>query len=88
MHEPQLVDPLLFPQIWTNAPGVQLYSGNFLDGVAGKDGAVYHRNFGFCLETQTFPDSVNRPEFPSCVLKPGESMNHVWLAKFAFPKAS
>jgi aldose 1-epimerase len=51
-------------------PGVQFYSGNFLNGVPGKTGSVYRKNAGFCLETQHFPDSPNRPEFPGAVFGP------------------
>jgi aldose 1-epimerase len=52
---------------------VQLYSGNFLDGVMrGKDGRVYAARGGFCLETQHYPDSPNQPQFPPTVLRPGE----------------
>ncbi len=57
----------------TTEPGVQFYSGNFLDGVPGKDGAVYEQRYGFCLETQHFPDSPNQPSFPSTILHPGET---------------
>lgn len=57
----------------TTEPGVQLYSGNFLDGIAGKQGARYDRRTGFCLEAQHFPDSPHRPEFPSTRLAPGET---------------
>ena len=59
--------------VQTDQPGVQFYSGNFLDGsFAGTSGKVYERRAGFCLETQHFPDSPNHPEFPSTVLRPGE----------------
>ena len=54
-------------------PGVQFYTGNFLDGtITGKHGHVYQRRFGFCLETQHFPDSPNQPSFPSTILRRGE----------------
>jgi aldose 1-epimerase len=60
-------------RILTTEPGVQLYTGNFLDGsLKGKSGKAYEKNFGFCLETQHFPDSPNKPQFPSTVLKPGQ----------------
>lgn len=60
-------------EVWTTEPGLQFYSGNFLDGsIRGKKGIVYGHRSGFCLETQHFPDSPNRPEFPSTVLRPGE----------------
>jgi aldose 1-epimerase len=56
----------------TTEPGVQLYTGNFLDGhLKGKNGAVYGKRSGFCLETQHYPDSPNQPSFPSTVLRPG-----------------
>ena len=59
-------------EVRTSEPGVQFYTGNFLDGsLKGKDGAVYKHRTGFCLETQHFPDSPNKPNFPSTILKPG-----------------
>ena len=58
----------------TTEPGVQFYTGNFLDGtVVGKNGHAYPRRGGFCLETHHFPDSPNRPQFPSTILRPGET---------------
>lgn len=58
----------------TTEPGVQLYTGNFLDGtISGKKGIVYYQRTGFCLETQHFPDSPNRSTFPTVVLNPGET---------------
>ena len=58
---------------YTNEPGVQVYSGNFLDGsLTGKNGAVYNKRAGICLESQHYPDSPNKPEWPSTVLRPGE----------------
>ncbi len=61
-------------EVWTTEPGVQLYSGNFLDSAnVGKSGKTYHKYYGFCLETQHFPDSPNHPEFPSAVLRPGQT---------------
>jgi aldose 1-epimerase len=60
-------------EISTTEPGIQFYSGNFLDGkLTGKGGAVYKHRTGFCLETQHFPDSPNQPSFPSTILKPGQ----------------
>lgn len=60
-------------EVRTTEPGLQFYSGNFLDGtLTGKRGAVYRHRYGFCLETQHFPDSPNKPEFPSTILQPGE----------------
>jgi aldose 1-epimerase len=59
--------------VHTTQPGVQIYSGNFLDGsIAGKNGVPYEKHAGFCLETQHFPDSPNQPAFPLTVLEPGE----------------
>ncbi len=59
-------------EVWTTEPGVQFYSGNFLDGtLTGKRGVVYTKHSGFCLETQHFPDSVNHASFPSVILRPG-----------------
>jgi aldose 1-epimerase len=61
-------------EIVTTEPGIQLYSGNFLDGtIIGKGGRVYKQRSGFCLETQHFPDSPNRPSFPSTILRPGQT---------------
>jgi aldose 1-epimerase len=60
--------------VLTTEPGIQLYTGNFLDGKhKGVGGVVYHRHSGFCLETQHFPDSVNHPNFPSTILRPGQT---------------
>ncbi len=61
-------------EIRTTEPGIQFYSGNFLDGsITGKDGIVYGHRSGFCLETQHYPDSPNQPHFPSTILRPGET---------------
>jgi len=60
-------------EMYTTEPGVQLYTGNFLDGtLTGKGGIVYKQHSAFCLEAQHFPDSVNHPDFPSVILKPGK----------------
>ncbi|MES2201174.1 MAG: aldose epimerase family protein [candidate division FCPU426 bacterium] len=64
-------------EVMSSEPGVQFYSGNFLDGtLKGKAGAVYGLRTGFCLEPQHFPDSPNHPKFPSIVLRPGQSYRH------------
>ena len=64
-------------EVWSDQPGCQFYTGNFLDGtLTGKDGAVYRQYQGLCLETQKHPDSVHRPEWPSPVLVPGETYRH------------
>ena len=55
----------------TDQPGVQFYTGNYLDGIAGRGGVKYGKHHGFCLETQHFPDSVNRAHFPTVILAPG-----------------
>jgi len=71
-------------QVYTTEPGIQLYTGNFLDGtVTGKDGKVYQRNYGFCLEAQHFPDSPNKPKFPSVVLAPGQRYTQTTIYKFS-----
>ena len=60
-------------EITTTEPGIQFYAGNFLDGtIKGKSGHIYGRRSGFCLETQHYPDSPNKPEFPSTILRPGQ----------------
>ena len=60
-------------EVYTTQPGIQFYSGNFLDGtITGKAGKAYQKRYGFCLETQHYPDSPNQPAFPSCILRPGE----------------
>ena len=70
-------------EVHTTEPGVQLYTGNFLDGVPGKSGAVYQQHAGLCLETQHFPDSVNHPEYPSVILRPGQSYRQVTEYRFS-----
>lgn len=71
-------------EVLTTQPGVQFYSGNFLDGtVRGRDGKVYGKRSGFCLETQHFPDSPNKPSFPSAELKPGQTYHEVTVYKFS-----
>jgi aldose 1-epimerase len=71
-------------QVYTTEPGVQLYAGNFLDGsITGKDGKVYQRHYGFCLEAQHFPDSPNQSKFPSVVLAPGQAYWQTTIYKFS-----
>jgi len=71
-------------KVLTTEPGVQLYTGNFLDGsLKGKQGKVYRQRYGFCLETQHFPDSPNRPTFPSVVLRPGETFESTTVYGFS-----
>jgi aldose 1-epimerase len=70
-------------EVYTTQPGVQFYSGNFLDGsVTGRGGQVYARRTALCLETQHFPDSPNQPRFPSTVLRPGETYRHTTVYRF------
>lgn len=59
-------------EVFTTEPGMQFYTGNYLDGIPGKDGAFYNKRDGFCLETQHFPDSPNKSMFPSTRLNPGQ----------------
>ena len=66
----------------TTEPGFQFYTGNFLDNVQGRNGAVYGPQGGFCLEAQHYPDSPNKPEFPSTVLRPGETYTQVTSYRF------
>lgn len=68
----------------TTSPGVQFYTGNFLNGVRGKRGAVYDRHAGFCLETGYFPDSPNQEAFPGCVLRPNCGFLHSTAFQFGF----
>jgi aldose 1-epimerase len=70
-------------EVFTTQPGLQFYSGNFLDGsIKGKRGIVYKKHAGFCLETQHFPDSPNHPDFPTTVLKPGDEYHQVAVFRF------
>ncbi|HEV2835752.1 MAG TPA: aldose epimerase family protein [Pyrinomonadaceae bacterium] len=71
-------------EILTTEPGIQFYSGNFLDGsLIGKGGAVYHKYAGLCLEPQHFPDAPNHVNFPSTVLRPGEVYKHTSIYRFS-----
>jgi aldose 1-epimerase len=71
-------------QVLSTEPGVQFYSGNFLDGtIHGKGNKVYNHRYGFCLETQHFPDSPNHPKFPSTTLKPGQTYSTTTVFKFS-----
>ena len=81
VHEPTSGRML---EVLTDEPGVQFYSGNFLDGtITGKANKTYHQRNGFCLETQHFPDSPNKPEFPTTVLRPGEVYNTTTVYRFS-----
>lgn len=69
-------------EVYTTKPGVQFYSANFIDGIIGKDGAVYNKNQGLCLETQYFPNAIKHTHFPSPILKAGDTYHHVTGYKF------
>jgi aldose 1-epimerase len=70
-------------RVLTTEPGLQFYTGNFLDGsITGKEGKVYNRRYALCLETQHFPDSPNHPSFPSTELKPGQKFHSVTVYEF------
>lgn len=75
-----------FLEVYTTEPGVQLYTGNWLNGFAGYKGATYPRRSAICFEAQCFPDTPNRPYFPSCVLKPGQEYKQVTVYKFGVEK--
>lgn len=68
-------------EVYTDLPGVQFYTGNFMNGETGKGGIGLDKHYGFCLETQFYPDSPNRPEFPSCELKAGEKFRTLTVFK-------
>lgn len=71
-------------EILTTEPGVQFYSGNFLDGsLVGKTGRAYQRRGALCLETQHFPDSPNQPKFPSTILRPGQTFRSTTIHRFS-----
>ena len=69
--------------VHTTEPGVQLYTANGMRAVKGKGGKVYDRHYGFCLETQHFPDSPNKPHFPSTVLRPGQKYSTMTVFMFS-----
>lgn len=72
-----------FMEVFTTEPGMQFYSGNFLNGsIVGEKGLVYQKHHGLCLETQHFPDSPNQPTFPSIILRPGETYKQFTVYRF------
>ena len=74
-------------EVYTNEPGIQVYSGNFLDGtLSGKKGIVYNQRASVCLETQHYPDSPNKPEWPSVILEPGQTYESECIFKFTVEK--
>jgi aldose 1-epimerase len=80
LHEPTSGRTLT---LFTTQPGVQYYSGNFLDGTLRGGGGSYVKHGGLCLETQHFPDAVNRPHFPTCVLRPGQTYHQTAVYRFS-----
>lgn len=92
------VEPALFARItdpdsgrvleaYTTEPGFQFYTGNFLDGsIIGKGGITYNKHDAFCLEAQHYPDSINHPGFPSCVLRPGQTYRQTTIYRFSTTK--
>ena len=73
-----------YMEVFTTEPGIQFYSGNFLNGtLTGRGNTVYKKHYGFCLETQHFPDSPNQPSFPSTILKPGDTYRTTTAYKFS-----
>ena len=70
-------------ELLADQPGVQLYTGNFLDGsVRGKGGVVYRQHAGLCLETQKYPDSIHHDAWPSPILRPGQTYRHTMVYRF------
>ena len=69
-------------EIFTDQPGIQFYSGNFLEGQEGKSGKKYEHRGAVCLETQHFPDSVNHPNFPSVILQPDKEYKTTTIHRF------
>ena len=71
-------------EVRSTQPGVQLYTGNFLESsVKGRGGVPCRKHGAFCVETQAFPDAINQPAFPSCVLRPGQEYHHVTTFRFS-----
>jgi aldose 1-epimerase len=71
-------------EVYTKEPAIQFYSGNFLDGtITGKGGTVYKHRWGLCLETQHYPDSPNKPNFPSTILRPGQKYETTTVYRFS-----
>ena len=76
-----------FMEVWTTQPGIQFYTGNFLDGtLTGRDGKKIVQHGALCLETQHFPDSPNQPSFPGAILEPGQTYHHTTIYKFSVKK--
>src|SRR5205814_1983579 len=73
-------------KVLTDQPGIQLYTGNHLNGKTGRDGKTYPKQSALCLETQIYPNSINTPGFPDAVLRPGQTYRHVCVYAFATEK--
>jgi aldose 1-epimerase len=69
-------------ECWTTEPGVQFYTGNFMDHIRGRENMIYNKQEGFCLEAQHYPDSPNHPEFPPTELTPGETYTQTTIYRF------
>ena len=69
-------------EVYTDLPGIQFYSGNFLAGSKGKEGAVYEKGYGICFETQYFPDAIHKENFESPITKAGEVYDTTTVYKF------
>ncbi|KAL0307904.1 UNVERIFIED_CONTAM: Aldose 1-epimerase [Sesamum angustifolium] len=84
-HAAKLKDPTSSRtlNLWTNAPGMQFYTANYVNGIVGKGGAQYGKHSAACLETQGFPNAINQPNFPSVVVQPGETYKHSMLFEFS-----
>jgi aldose 1-epimerase len=81
VHEPQSGRRL---EVWTTEPGIQFYSGNFLDGsIKGRQNAVYNQYHAFCLEAHHYPDSINQPKFPDTLLRPGNVYRQITEYRFS-----
>jgi aldose 1-epimerase len=71
-------------EVWSTEPALQFYSGNFLDGtIAGKGGWAYQKHSAFCMEPQHYPDSPNKPQFPTTELKPGQTYKNTIIYRFS-----
>jgi aldose 1-epimerase len=70
-------------EVFTTEPGVQLYCAGGIKSINGKKGIVYKKHFGLCLETQHFPDSPNKENFPNTILKPDQTYNQLTIYKFS-----
>ena len=69
-------------EVYTDRPGVQVYAGNYLNDEKGKNGAIYRKRNGICFETQNYPDAIHHSEFPSPVLRAGETLNTASMYRF------